>query len=83
MADLNASDVRSIVTNHCNSAEAEDSELVDGVRVAVHSNDVGNFFAALREMGVESDDWQSKRLGDTLVAHIPAEREDGLARLLG
>jgi len=81
MTELKASDVREALANNCNSAELEDSELVDGVRASVAGVEAGKLYGALRSLDLSDDDYESRRIGDTIVAHIPAEREQGLSQL--
>lgn len=62
------------------SAEFQDSDLANGIRVSVSEDDAGAFF---RTMRVEAfpESATTRRLGDSLVAHIPAERSTSLQSL--
>jgi hypothetical protein len=66
--------------NHINSAELEFSDTAGGMRVAVSEDEIGEFFKQVRINGFDAD---SVRLGDTLVAHIPAEQSSTLGELFG
>lgn len=56
--------------------ETERSDLADGVRVTIPEEQIGQFMRLKR---VEGFDATTKRLGDTLVAHIPANLDDQTA----
>ncbi|AGM11575.1 hypothetical protein M199_gp091 [Halogranum tailed virus 1] len=62
------------------SAEFQDSDLANGIRVTVSEEDAGSFFRTMRVNGYQ-ETATTRRLGDTLVAHIPAERSTSLASL--
>lgn len=62
------------------TAETETSDLADGIRVAVHEDEAGQFFATMRRNNFDA---QSRRVGETIVAHIEAEQEEGLGSLFG
>lgn len=81
MSQTTTSDVRKAFRT-LNTVEFEDSDLANGVRVAVHEKQAGRLFQTLRQNGW-SDKATTRRLGDTLVAHIPAEQEEGLGQLFG
>jgi hypothetical protein len=77
MATPNADDVRNAF-NHLNTVEIEDSDLCNGLRIAVDESEAGLFFQQVRERGFNAE---SKRIGDTLVSHIEATK--GLGQLFG
>lgn len=62
------------------SAEFQDSDLANGIRVTVSEDDAGAFFRTMRVEGFQ-ETGTTRRLGDTLVAHIPAERSTSLKSL--
>lgn len=80
MSQTTTSDVRKAF-RQINTVEFEDSDLANGVRVAVHEKQAGEFFQTLRVNGWENA--TTRRLGDTLVAHISADQEEGLGKLFG
>lgn len=65
---------------HLSTVETENSDLAEGVRVAVDAAEAGQFFKTLRQNGFEA---QTRRIGSTLVAHVRAEQEEGLGQLFG
>jgi len=65
---------------HIDGVETETSGLADGIRVAVPDSAAGEFFKTIRVRGFNA---QSKRLGETIVAHIEAEESRGLGDLFG
>jgi hypothetical protein len=49
--------------------------------VTVSEDQIGHFYRTVRQNGY---DFEAKRLGDRLVAHVPVEEEDrGLGELFG
>lgn len=78
--DTTTADVRSIISDSIPQAELESSDLAEGVRVTVPEEQIGSFFGLVRRQGFEA---RSKRIGDTLVAHIPAEQSGTLGELFG
>lgn len=58
------------VLGELQNAEIEKSGLVQGLRAAVPEDEIGQFFRLVRVNGLDA---QSKRLDDTLVAHVEAE----------
>jgi hypothetical protein len=72
-------DVRSAFDSFT-TAEFETSDLADGIRVSVHESEAGDFFRTLRVLEFDAE---SKRIGETLVAHIEAEKSNSLAELFG
>jgi len=63
---------------HLSTVEFQTSDLSNGVRVALSEDEAGQFFKTIRQNGFEA---QSKRLGDTIVSHIEAEKSGGLGDL--
>jgi len=63
---------------HLSTVEFQTSDLSNGVRVALSEDEAGQFFKTIRRHGFEA---QSKRLGDTIVSHIEAEKSGGLGDL--
>jgi hypothetical protein len=67
--------------SHLSTFEAEESDLFDGIRVAVDDSEAGELFKTIRVRGFSAE---SKRFGDTLVSHIEAEEsEKSLGELFG
>jgi len=63
---------------HLSTVEVQTSDLSNGVRVALSEDEAGQFFKAVRINGLDAT---SKRLGDSIVAHIEAEKSGGLGDL--
>ncbi len=78
--DITTKDVRDALKANLNSVETENTDLGGGVRASVSESDVGAFYGLMRREGFDFD---SKRIGGTLVAHIYAEEEEGLGQLFG
>lgn len=72
-------DVRSALS-HLSSVEFEESDLANGVRVAVDESEAGHLFKTIRVRGYDA---QSKRIGDTIVSHISADESRTLGDLFG
>jgi len=66
--------------DHLSTVETESSELADGIRVAADESEAGQFFKTIRERGFNAE---TKRIGDTLVSHIEAEKSKSLGELFG
>jgi hypothetical protein len=79
IAMATTNDVRDALS-HLTTAEFETSDLSGGLRVALSDDEAGQFFKAVRENGFNAE---TKRLGDTLVSHIEAEKSGGLSDLFG
>jgi hypothetical protein len=62
------------------TVEHENSDLADGLRVAVDESEAGSLFRAIRVNDLNAD---VSRLNDSLVAHIEAEESGGLGDLFG
>ena len=73
-------DVRDALKANLSSVETENTELGRGLRAVVAEDEIGAFYGLMRREGFE---FSSKRLGDTIVAHIEAEEEQGLGQLFG
>jgi hypothetical protein len=65
--------------SHLSTVEIEESDVADGLRVALSADEAGQFFKQVRIRGFDAE---SKRLGDSIVSHIETERE-GLGELFG
>lgn len=61
------------------TVEFQTSDSAGGVRVAINEAEAGQFFKTLRVRGFNA---KTRRFGDTLVAHIEAEKSGGLRDLL-
>lgn len=70
-------DVRDAL-GHLSTVEINDSDLVDGVQVALHEEEAGEFFKQVRQNDFEAE---SKRIGENIVAHIEARK--GLGEIFG
>lgn len=62
------------------SVEFEVSDVAGGIRVALSDDDAGQFFKTVR---VHDFNHESKRIGDSIVSHIEAEKSGGLGDLFG
>jgi hypothetical protein len=72
-------DVRDALS-HLSTVEHENSDIANGLRVAVDEEEIGLFWQAVRQNGFEA---RANRFGDSLVAHIEAEESGGLGDLFG
>jgi hypothetical protein len=76
---MDAKNLIQTLNDNLYNIETERSELADGVRVTVPEEQIGKFMRLKR---VEGFDARSKRVGDTIVSHIPANLDDkGLGEL--
>jgi hypothetical protein len=78
MSDLTTTDVLDALDSNLDTAEVNRSDLANGVRVAVDAAEAGLFYKSLRELDA---DFNSRRVGDSIVAHIEAEEGDLLREL--
>jgi hypothetical protein len=79
MAEIQTDDVRDSL-DHLSTVEFETSDNANGVRVAVAEEDIGHFWQAVRVNNLQGAT-TSKRIGDSLVAHIEAEESNSLGDL--
>ncbi len=79
MAEIKTETVRKAL-DHLSTVEFETSDNANGIRVAVAENDIGRFWQAVRMNGF-ADNVTSKRINDSLVAHIEAEPTGGIRDL--
>lgn len=80
MSDTTTKEVTRTLKSNLDTVETQDTDLGSGVRATVSESEAGDFFRTLR---IEGYDFNSRRLGDTIVAHIEAEEQSSLATLFG